>query len=89
MNATVRDRFLKDLLYYYRRQHIIRDQAEYLMVSAARVARVTFMARSNTFSFLVNLVCVALPMSVIAHVVATSSYSTHNDSYCWVRYKAI
>ena len=32
VDEAVRDRFLKDLLNSYRRQHIIRDQSEYMMV---------------------------------------------------------
>lgn len=33
VDVSVRDRVLRDMLYSYRRQHIIRDQTEYFMVS--------------------------------------------------------
>lgn len=33
VDVAVRDRFLRDLLYSFRRQHITRDHSEYLLVS--------------------------------------------------------
>lgn len=36
VDVTVRDKFLKKLLYSYRQQHVVRDHSEYLLVKMQR-----------------------------------------------------
>lgn len=46
VDVAVRDKFLTDLLYSFRRQHVIRDQTQYLMVNVVVV-------RDNVWPYIV------------------------------------